>query len=563
MEYNPLESPLGCSVFGSVRMAYPSFAADDFNGGNVLIGEDGTATIRVRNPATYTYGMWYYAAMPHIHLRVCDGSAVNTDHLMVEFGICGVTALGDNTLAEVTVASATPYADKADIDSSDHNGCGGFIAQGVVCGWTGGEDCASTTMTTTAAVGYMDIIDAAMDRLRLDALEFSPIYLCLLEEQFYDHFADDCAETCPTDADVIHGQCVREANTTVEVEISAQWGLAIDCDGSTCDFDSRRTLHGIRLSAAGHLDISFQEVVEIGLSDWTDRRRRLGLSDAASAYPDATLMVLTINVQTTRLLEEAATALLDTFLDDPSEATALLGFTVQYVEQIVEQVDTDNTMSIDNSTDPYQPAYSVLEASLPSEDSDTSLPLWLTAVCDTVHRICGGGDLRSARGCGTSDLSISPSLSTVLSGRAVASCATVHRVSPALPHRATPCQTIVHRGTLQHCRSMPRCAAQGRTAACPWGTERFNHPTSHIALFLSSPQRLVPPRGHAIPRCSAPTSVVTGVCCHRARCLCFDGGAVADSHCTRAVDACFKAPQCRLKKKKKKKKKKSAGKPVS
>eukprot|EP00419_Tripos_fusus_P071542 CAMPEP_0172876880 /NCGR_PEP_ID=MMETSP1075-20121228/105492_1 /TAXON_ID=2916 /ORGANISM="Ceratium fusus, Strain PA161109" /LENGTH=62 /DNA_ID=CAMNT_0013728315 /DNA_START=1 /DNA_END=186 /DNA_ORIENTATION=+ len=53
------------------------------------------------------------------------------------------------------------------------------------------------------------LIDAAKDALSLNALEFSPVYECFLENQFFDHFSSDCTERCPRNSEVAHGQCAR------------------------------------------------------------------------------------------------------------------------------------------------------------------------------------------------------------------------------------------------------------------------------------------------------------------------------------------------------------------
>ena len=40
-----------------------------------------------------------------------------------------------------------------------------------------------------------------------DALEFSPIYQCFMEEKLFDHFTAACTDECGNGAVVARGQC--------------------------------------------------------------------------------------------------------------------------------------------------------------------------------------------------------------------------------------------------------------------------------------------------------------------------------------------------------------------
>ena len=51
-------------------------------------------------------------------------------------------------------------------------------------------------------------IQTALAALDLDALEFSPVYRCLVDGKSFSQFNSECSETCPAEVDVARGQCV-------------------------------------------------------------------------------------------------------------------------------------------------------------------------------------------------------------------------------------------------------------------------------------------------------------------------------------------------------------------
>lgn len=121
-EWNPRHSYDGCAVYFRMADAYPDFSNFDFNGGNVLVSRNGTATIRVKNPASYIVDQ--FVAYPHIHMRVCSNeSYAHTTQDAVVFTEHGVRLVADAdgsflTILNVTNMTWSPSVGKGQLNGS-------------------------------------------------------------------------------------------------------------------------------------------------------------------------------------------------------------------------------------------------------------------------------------------------------------------------------------------------------------------------------------------------------------------------------------------------------------
>jgi len=364
--YDPLTSIVNCSVHTNVVSAYPRYDEAAFNGGNVRVSESGEAVIRIQAPSTYF--VWQWVAVPHIHLRLCTGAAnIQTalDALMLPGPDPWISSGHESNM---TILSVGPYAGR--------NGpatAGSAVPQplAIITGVGGiGQQTAlpsTTTMpitTTMAAERRRVHVNVARDALDLDALEFSPVYGCLLEQKFFDHFASTCATDCPQDSTVAHGQCVREETADPPSEVSVSWTLGINC-GNPCWHDKKIvTLHNVRLSIAGHLDIPFQEVeVSTGFALSTSRR----LSDTRTA-------ALTVTVASNRISAGDATTLLGTYAQDAAAMSTLLGLNVGQVTSGLpaDQNNLQDTTNMGQDSDPYVPAYNAAIDDVPTGGAGNS-----------------------------------------------------------------------------------------------------------------------------------------------------------------------------------------------
>lgn len=408
--YEPLVSPLGVTVYRCMADAYAKFFEPHFNGGNVRVSENGTAVIRVRAPATYF--VWKYLAVPHIHLRLCRGEsfAQNVSDAFY-FGLNDTWVSTGSQESEIQVLATRPYnatAPKLEsptiprpeavivsiIDNRERTTSldpstttlapvassttplePNTSSLAPVASSSSSTTPEATTPSTTPEATTPEAttpqptptepedpargatIDAARDALDLDALEFSPVYLCLLEEQFFDHFTSDCVESCAQDAALVNGQCVRQETEESPVSLQATWKLEVQC-GQRCWHDKKnQTLHNIRLSIAGLLDVPFQEVEQVSVSFLlpSDGRRLSAFSSTRTGYLEA-------RVSTRRVRDEVGKQMLDGYLEDAAFASQLLGMDVRSVEQVVtgsvEITDANSeTLIMGTDNDPYAPAY--------------------------------------------------------------------------------------------------------------------------------------------------------------------------------------------------------------
>jgi len=376
-QWDPLTSPVHASVYRSMTDAYPKFFEPAFNGGNVKVNETGHATIRVRAPAAYL--VWPYLAIPNIKLRLCRNETfmqhvadrvvfgVNEQWLVTGSETAGMQIL---QMREYTPPPGTPVPNASQpFQAVDWKALQprpiGYVAriektkpQTSTLAATITSTTKTTTSTTAAeatttvvvpVVQGMDL-EAARDALDLDALEFSPVYVCLSRGLVYDHFTDDCASSCPEGTVVEHGQCVRPLTSEGTKTLSADWQLQVRCN-PVCTLDrTNMTLHGLRLSIAGHLDLPFQEV-EVAYGYQSSVARRL--------IPSPTkVLQLKVTVSTGRLSETDGTVLLTSWLSGADHASQLLGLEVQTVSNTRSGSDGfTQGGNLGANNDPYAPAY--------------------------------------------------------------------------------------------------------------------------------------------------------------------------------------------------------------
>jgi len=197
-----------------------------------------------------------------------------------------------------------------------------------------------------------------MGHLNLDALEFSPVYHCLLSGQVYDFFASDCSAACPEGKDLYVGQCVRNKCCS-ETTLVTSWRLQVQCSERCWHDKLDIVLHSIQIFAADHLDIPFQEVEEVNLDVLQQNERRLG----DHGYEEKAVL-LRIKVRTRRGDSQLVSDLMNTLLLDPSTASHLLGLDVIGVVlnvDLADFADDNNSLSslasVTVATDPLVSAY--------------------------------------------------------------------------------------------------------------------------------------------------------------------------------------------------------------
>mmetsp|Transcript_71693 Transcript_71693/g.214005 ORF Transcript_71693/g.214005 Transcript_71693/m.214005 type:complete len:510 (+) Transcript_71693:47-1576(+) len=368
-QYDPLVSPVNCSVYSSIISAYPKFSDAEFNGGNVRISEAGEAVIRVRTPSTYFVRP--YVARPHIHLRLCRGAS-GIENADAAVQLAGVDIWVQQSTGEdgIRVISAGFFAGRSSAPASSASPQPVAVVRGVVAE---DLDCLATTLPPSAALEPFvaaaapvaatsereALVSSARNGLNLDALEFSPVYRCLLDGHFFDHFSAGCARECPTGAGLAHGQCVRREIFKPLAEAAATWQLEVVCGAtgySRClDTNIQAALHGARLTIAGHSDIPFQEV-KVSLTFKRSTGRQLG--DKRTAY-------MTASVSTRRLLQPEVVQRLASFRQDVAAMRTLLGMFVVSVVRLPPGADPANftgpILPGQGSDDPYERVYDAVE----------------------------------------------------------------------------------------------------------------------------------------------------------------------------------------------------------
>lgn len=371
--YDPWESPRGVAVYCNMLKAYPDFNSEDYNGGNVRVNSSGVATLRVHAPATYVLDQWIL--YPHIHFRLCRGNSfVNAGSDAIYFthegarvvsGRSGHTHLMEHTTAAVTEAPTATSTAIWDGPTSTTVSITDTSTSTRLATITSTETATFTSTSTSEDDGLLDnttsYVDLrtqdAMEALDLDALEFSPVYHCLLQGTFYSYFSGGCVDECPADAEDEVGQCVREEIADTPATLEATWSLRLEClgpQGSCFHNKLTVTLHNIRLAVADHLDIPFQEVVDVSLTQHTIEDRRL-----SSDQTDLQLARLYVRVESQRVRASVDGPYLGRMVSQASDASFLTGFAVYSVE-LVSDGSGGGDMAIarlNRDNDPYEEAY--------------------------------------------------------------------------------------------------------------------------------------------------------------------------------------------------------------
>ncbi|CAE8586599.1 unnamed protein product, partial [Polarella glacialis] len=315
----------------------------DFNGGNVKAGE---ATIRVKNPATYFVSTGWISA-PHIHLRLCSSeSFAHTTQDAIIFTDAGMElhGSGNDGGSDMTVvrSSNLSWTDLPGSGSVKTNRVAGVLrlrksATLTTAPTQSGMMLDATTSMAPVQQGEEEeeeaaeaqnnslIIDDAQNKMDLDALEFSPIYQCFMNDQFYDHFTTDCASSCPNETEVVQGQCVRPALVGENTTIDAVWVMKVRCDDACWEARKNVSLHYTRLAMSDQLNIPFQEVSRVSLTFEAVQHEGRRLEHDA-AHRIATFQMLVV---TQRLGQEEALSLAKGFMTDTANASDILGFPVE------------------------------------------------------------------------------------------------------------------------------------------------------------------------------------------------------------------------------------------
>jgi len=422
-QYEPMKGPEGSSVYFDFRKAYPLYTDEaNFNGGNARVDESGKVTIRVRQPATYVLGN--FVLMPHIHIRFCSGVRFTYSNADTIFftrdgpryvqgyhgpehenatvdGSQGVTTTpypsttssSSNSSSTEEGVTTTPYPSTTSSSSNSSSADEGvtttpYPSTTSSSSTSSSEDEEASTTTTsedadlvTDTDGLVDLrIQDAIEVLDLDALEFSPVYTCLLAGRFYSYFTSSCVMGCPAETVVYVGQCVRPENTEESIVIEAAWELSLECDTYCWHSKLNVTMHHVRLAAAHKLNIPFQEVVRA--SFMRTARRRL-----AEADPVLSTAIMHIVVNSKRVAPGTDETVLRSLFTLSSGTSWLLGFVVRDVQATTPMVieGTGEGIVITDSNDPYQSAYG--DAAPEAEftratktDPASSVPVWAVAV---------------------------------------------------------------------------------------------------------------------------------------------------------------------------------------
>jgi len=385
-EYQPLASAHGAAVYSNMHTAYPQYWEPGFNGGNVRVNESGVAVVRFAAPATYYFTP--YLAWPHVHFRVCEGDA-NADFYYDSLGFSTTVWMQTRSQdSPITILSQNYYASDNGVQNYSIPESIGYLNVPSTSTATTSTTSSRTTTTSsttsitattsiavvsstvdftgttfseaaTSTINILDtgslhaiLISAEMEALTLDALEFSPVYDCLVEGAVFDHFSGSCADSCPDDAELQYGQCVLP-ETGSQVTLTASWHMEVHCKELCGVGMENETLHNVRLGVAGHLDVPFQEVARTALT-WLDAEGRRLSTGVRSA-------VLSVQVETRRHDKINGLDSLWAFVASPNDVGRVLGMTVEKVEVLSEgaTISDGPTWTITDDSDPYTVAYNV------------------------------------------------------------------------------------------------------------------------------------------------------------------------------------------------------------
>lgn len=391
-EFNPLTYRPVWRVYNSPKSAYPKFSDEEFNGGNVRVNETGHAVLRLKAPSTY-HVCRNLIRYPHVHIRFCHGEDYVVDRAeTVDFGFQGPVVRGCNgkrfkvqSFRNITdkAYKQHPLLDKTRTTTSK-------IVDTSKLATTTNMPTTSKFLNTGASEekdGHL-VGNSSFD---WDALEFSPVYQCLLERKVYDLTGEGCVDTCPATTELKHGQCVRKA-VGIQVQLQAAWHLQVHCDDACWKAKTSRTRHILRLAAADHLDIPFQEVLNVVLRPELTSSRRLAEKEMSAAS-------LYLSINTTRIGASKGQELLEKFIKNIDDASQILGLEVQGLTLVKDTPVQDalDALKSGEAEDEFAQFYSEVEG----EDtvvlgSDTTEGLPLAAIVAIAGCVLVLGGLISA-----------------------------------------------------------------------------------------------------------------------------------------------------------------------
>jgi len=339
-------------VHWSVHDAYPKYHDADFNGGNVQVDTSGEATVRIQAPAAYRMFRWI--SMPHVHLRICSGTRfIHAPSDTLYFTTHGPYLAGGcqrNSTSHIVSMSDVSGSPQASTPLPTPMPTPLVLSPATVV-----QEIEATSPNRNGSKLIALQIRTAMAQLDLDALEFSPVYQCFMEGKIFDQFASDCADKCAAGRAMQHGQCVRSVKSGT-VLISRIWEFKALC-GEKCWSEKKRiTLHHIRLAAADHLDIPFQEVtsVQLGMDRAFSRRLQAAMVERS--------VFLKIQIRSNRIDNSHAEDFKRNFIATTEDASELIDLRVQQLVPAQSNAATTvNNIELTANSDPYAPAYSELE----------------------------------------------------------------------------------------------------------------------------------------------------------------------------------------------------------
>lgn len=397
--WNPLDSLTGCAVYYSFTFAWPNFGSSDFNGGSVRVKEDGTATLRVRSPATYFVSR--YVATPSVRFRLCSNGSASADTTQAVLftpdgmSLYGLGAEGESTVQILNATNLTWTTKPGEGNRTDQTIAGVLVVRN-------DDDTATTTSTThagplmsvtnlvsttlangpttgttpataasTSQAGQDEaLIVQAKEQMTAQALEFSPVYQCFAQNKFYDQFTADCTDKCSDNNVVVGGQCVSPTIQNTNTTLRGVWMMNIGCDEACWAERGTVALHYSRLALAYGLKIPFEEVTTVGMSFPASSDRRMALSPGHSRLANFQIMVSSERVDVS-----TGIGIMQMFMKDPAQSSRVFGFPVLQVAMTSLSPDNNwqdmsaGSTVLSRGTDIFQSTY---ERSAPKLVSDAA-----------------------------------------------------------------------------------------------------------------------------------------------------------------------------------------------
>merc|ERR1712137_711781 len=246
---------------------------------------DGTVTLKMYWPSRYKTKKraTLVEPLPHVHLKICDGSRRARNEKLI---------FSDNSV----------YA----------KSCGGW----------------KTNKITVVSVANTNVTEETTDPDTddYDALEFSPVFQCLLDGELYSQTKSECTSSCESNEVMFRAQCLRPQRTYMYAQtFSSQWKLTGSCGDACFEDKVPVALHYVRIVVANVLMINFQAVQIV-------RLRRDSEEPELYTY-------LMVEVQTSLITSSEGADLLRQVWDAVPDLSVILGFIVDGV-QLLESLDS-------------------------------------------------------------------------------------------------------------------------------------------------------------------------------------------------------------------------------